>query len=393
MKEEANSGRQSISERTRGIKPFLVMDVLERASVMENAGLDVIHLEVGEPDFPVPDCAKAAMIEALRTDDTGYTHSQGDIRLREAICRHYADNYGVSVPPSRVLVASGTSPALMLVFSALLQPGDEVILSDPHYACYPNFIRFAGGRPVLAPVYEKNGFRLSAADISPAITPATRAIVINSPANPTGTVLSAACLREIAALSPWIISDEVYHGLVYEGRAHSILEFTDQAFVLNGFSKRYAMTGLRLGYVIMPEAFVRAVQVLHQNFMISAPSPSQRAGIAALEKADADVDRMRETYDRRRRYMTRRLRELGFGLTTEPTGAFYVFVNAAHIDPDSLRLAFDILEKAHVGVAPGIDFGPNGQGYLRFSYANSMENITKGLDRVERYLKERKPLG
>ena len=136
-----------------------------------------------------------------------------------------------------------------------------------------------------------------------------------------------------------------------------------------------------------------AVQVLHQNFMISAPSPSQRAGIAALEKADADVDRMRETYDRRRRYMTRRLRELGFGLTTEPTGAFYVFVNAAHIDPDSLRLAFDILEKAHVGVAPGIDFGPNGQGYLRFSYANSMENITKGLDRVERYLKERKPLG
>lgn len=378
-----------ISQRAQQITPFMVMDILERASVMENAGIDVIHLEVGEPDFAVPPCVKAAAIEAMQQDYTCYTHSLGDIRLREAICRYYADTYGVSVTPSRVLVTSGTSPAMLLLFSAILDPGDEVILSDPHYACYPNFIRFSGGKPVMVPVYEKDGFQLSAAAVEQAITPATRAIVINSPANPTGTVLSKQRLRKIAALSPYIISDEVYHGLVYEGKEHSILEFTDDAFVLNGFSKRYAMTGLRLGYLIMPEAFVRPVQVLHQNFMISANSQVQWAGIAALENAAGDVARMRETYNKRRRYMVQRLREMGFGLETEPTGAFYVFVNAAHLDGDSLRLAFDILEKAHVGVTPGIDFGRNGEGYLRFSYANSMENIVRGLDRLDRYLKQR----
>ncbi len=378
-----------ISARVQGITPFLVMDILERAGVMEQNGIEVVHLEVGEPDFAVPDCVKSAAIEALQQDYTCYTHSLGDIRLREAICRHYADTYGVAVSPDRVLVTSGTSPAMLLVFAVLLDTGDEVVLSDPHYACYPNFIRFCGGRPVTVPVYEENGFQLTAAAVGQAVTPATRAVIINSPANPTGTVLSETAMREIAGLSPYVISDEVYHGLVYEGKEHSILEFTDNAFVLNGFSKKYAMTGLRLGYVIMPAAFVRTAQVLHQNFMISANSAVQRAGIEALDRAEKDVARMRETYDKRRRYMIQRLREMGFGLKVEPTGAFYVFVKAAHIDPDSLRLAFDILEKAHVGVSPGIDFGPNGEGYLRFSYANSMENIVRGLDRVERYLKNK----
>jgi len=386
---EKSVSTQKISKRAQRIAPFLVMDVLERASVMENGGIDVVHLEVGEPDFAVPACAKSAVIEALEEDYTCYTHSLGDIRLREAICRHYADQYGVSVSPSRVMVASGTSPAMLLVFAAILNPGDEVILPDPHYACYPNFIRFSGGKPVTVPVHERNGFQLSATDIRRTMTPATRAILINSPANPTGAVLPEERIREIAALPPCIISDEVYHGLVYEGKEHSILEYTDNAFVLNGFSKRYAMTGLRLGFVIMPADFVRTVQVLHQNFMISANSLVQRAGIAALEGADGDVERMRETYDKRRRYMIQRLKGMGFGLKTEPTGAFYVFANASHFDNDSLRLAFDILEKANVGVAPGIDFGRNGEGYLRFSYANSMENIARGLDRVERYLKQR----
>ena len=381
---------RKISERAGQITPFLVMDILERASVMENEGINVVHLEVGEPDFPVPPSVKAVTLDALHEDYTCYTHSLGDFRLRKAICRHYADRYGVAVSPERVMVTAGTSPAMLLVFAAILDPGDEVVLSDPHYACYPNFIRFAGGRPVMIPVYEENGFQLSATAIEPFLTPKTRAVIINSPANPTGTVLSKERMREIADLPPFIVSDEVYHGLVYDGEEHSILEFTDDAFVLNGFSKSYAMTGLRLGYVIMPETFVRTVQVLHQNFMISANSLAQRAGIAALEHAAGDVARMRETYDKRRRYMIKRLRDMGFGLAVEPTGAFYVFVNAAHIDRDSLRLAFDILEKARVGVSPGIDFGENGEGYLRFSYANSMENIATGLDRLERYLKQRK---
>jgi aspartate/methionine/tyrosine aminotransferase len=176
---------------------------------------------------------------------------------------------------------------------------------------------------------------------------------------------------------------------VYEGRCHSILEFTDRAFVLNGFSKLFAMTGLRLGYLIAPKPFIRPMQKIQQNFFISANSIVQKAGITALREAGDDVNRMKQIYDERRKYMIGRLREMKFGITHEPTGAFYVFANAKHLSGDSYRLAFDILEKAHVGVTPGIDFGENGEGYLRFSYANSIENIREGMDRLERYLADR----
>ena len=189
--------------------------------------------------------------------------------------------------------------------------------------------------------------------------------------------------------SAHIVSDEIYHGLVYEGKEHSILEFTDRAFVLNGFSKLFAMTGLRLGYVIAPQPFIRPMQKLQQNFFISANAMIQMAGIAALKEAGDDVSRMKAIYNERRRFMIARLKELGFGITVEPTGAFYVFANAKHLADDSYKLAFDILENARVGVAPGIDFGPHGEGYLRFSYANSLENIAEGMNRLENYLAER----
>jgi aspartate/methionine/tyrosine aminotransferase len=279
---------------------------------------------------------------------------------------------------------------MLLVFAALLEHGDEVILSDPHYACYPSFIHFLEGSPVNIPVYEEDGFQYRPEAIEKKITQKTKAILINSPSNPTGNLLSQDRMRSIAAFSPYIVSDEIYHGLVYEGKEHSILEFTDRAFVLNGFSKLYAMTGLRLGYIIAPKAFIRPMQKIQQNFFISANSVVQVAGIAALTEAGEDVARMKRLYDERRRYMVKRLKELGFGITVEPTGAFYVFANARHLSQDSLRLAFDILDKAHVGVTPGIDFGQNGEGYLRFSYANSIENIKEGLDRLERYLDSRK---
>ncbi len=383
------TNEQKISRRARQITPFLVMDVLEKAREMEEAGIEVIHLEVGEPDFDIPDCVKAAVREALRNGHTYYTHSLGDLRLREAVAGHYAGRYGVTVSPAQIAITSGTSPAMMLAFAALLDEGDEVVISDPHYACYPNFIRFAGGRPVTVPVYEREGFQLSVQSVQAAITEKTRAVFVNSPANPTGTLLAPDRMAAIAAFSPCTISDEVYHGLVYAGKEHTILEFTDQAFVLNGFSKLYAMTGLRLGYLIMPEEYVRTVQVLHQNFMISANSVVQRAGLTALEKAGEDVARMRTVYNERRRYMIDRLRKMGLGIAVEPTGAFYVFANARHISSDSYQLAFDILAKARVGVAPGIDFGEHGEGYLRFSYANSQENIKEGLDRLEGYLESR----
>ena len=317
------------------------------------------------------------------------THSLGDPRLREAICAHYAAEYGVGVQRGQVIVTSGTSPAMLLVCVALLEKGSEVIISDPHYACYPSFISYVDGVPVTVPVREEDGFQYRPEDIEKRITSKTKAIFINSPSNPTGNLLSQERMRAIAQLPPWIISDEIYHGLVYEGQAHSILEFTQRAFVLNGFSKLYAMTGLRLGYLIAPEEFIRPIQKMQQNLFISANSVVQIGGVAALEKAGDDVARMRTVYDERRRYMVGRLRELGFGITVEPTGAFYVFANAKHLGNDSYKLAFDILEKAHVGVAPGIDFGPNGEGYLRFSYANSQEKIEAGLDRIAGYLDSR----
>ncbi len=382
------------SSRTREMTSFIVMDVLERAQELERNGARIIHLEVGEPDFDTPDCVKEAACKALEDGFTHYTHSLGLYELREAICEYYQKHYQVSVDPDQVIVTSGSSPAIFLVFSALLEPADEVIISDPHYACYPNFIKFVDGKLITIPVYEEDGFQYRPEVIRQKITPQTKAVFINSPSNPTGNLLSFDRMQQIAELTkceqcPHIVSDEIYHGLVYEGQAHSILEFSDHAFVLNGFSKQFAMTGLRLGYVIAPKSFIRPMQKLQQNFFISANAMVQQAGIAALKHGGEDVARMQQTYNRRRKFIIRRLKEMGLGITVEPTGAFYVFANAKHISSDSYKLAFDILEKAHVGVSPGIDFGKNGEGYLRFSYANSMENIEEGMQRLQQYLAER----
>lgn len=379
-----------ISHRTKEMTPFIVMDVLEKAHEMERQGVHVIHLEVGEPDFDTPQCIKDAACRALDNGHTHYTHSLGMIELREAISEHYLKTYGVSVDPDQIVISSGTSPAMFVMFSALLEKGDQVIVSDPHYACYPNFIKFVQGEPVFIPVYEEDGFQYRPEAIEKKITRKTKGILINSPSNPTGNLLSKERMEAIAALSlkpdsPYIISDEIYHGLVYEGKEHSILEFTEKAFVFNGFSKLYAMTGLRLGYMIAPKHFIRPIQKLQQNFFISANAMVQVAGIAAFKEAEEDILRMKRIYNERRQFMIRRLKDMGLGITVEPTGAFYVFANAKHISGDSYKLAFDILEKAHVGVAPGIDFGKNGEGYLRFSYATSMENIAQGMDRLENY--------
>lgn len=378
-----------ISKRTRDISSFIVMDVLERAHELERDGIDIIHLEVGEPDFDTPPCIKEAACRALDEGHTHYTHSLGILELREAICEYYENTYGVSVDPDQIVISSGTSPAMFAMFSALLDPGDEVIISDPHYACYPNFVKFVQGVPVTVKVDEEDGFQFRPEAISEKITDRTKAIFINSPSNPTGNLLSAERMQAISELSPYIVSDEIYHGLVYEGKEHSILEYTDKAFVLNGFSKLYAMTGWRLGYMIAPKPFIRPIQKIKQDFFISANAMVQRAGITALTSCKDEVVRMKQIYDDRRRFMIPRLKEMGFGITVEPTGAIYVFANAKHISGDSYRLAFDILDKAHVGVAPGIDFGPNGEGYLRFSYANSKENIAEGMDRLEKYLNAR----
>jgi aspartate/methionine/tyrosine aminotransferase len=377
------------SGRAEAVTPFLAMEVLERAKELEAGGRDIVYLCVGEPDFPTPAVACEAAIRAIRDGGTTYTHSLGLPELREAIAEHYARRYGVAVDPGRIIVSSGTSPLMFLLFSALLDQGDEILLADPCYSCYPNFIRFPGGIPSFLRTREEDGFQPRPEEVRRRITPRTRGILVNSPSNPAGSVLPCAWLEELASLPIPLISDEVYHGLTYEGEERSALEFDPDAFVFGGFSKTFAMTGWRLGYLIVPRSSVRVLQNLHQNFLISANHFVQQAGIAVLREGQQDVRSMRSAYDQRRRHIVERLRALGLGVPRMPQGAFYVLADARSIHPDSLKLAMEILETTGVAVTPGIDFGEGAQGYLRFSYANSIENIDKALDRLREYLSER----
>jgi aspartate/methionine/tyrosine aminotransferase len=383
----------TFAKRVQEVEPFLAVEVAERAQELERSGIDVVHLEFGEPDFEAPPVVRDALERAIKDGRTRYAHSLGILPLREAIAEHYAGTYGVTVSPDQILVTAGTSPAMLLLFGHLLDAGDEVVLSDPYYACYPNFIRYAEGRPVYVDVTESDGFQYRPEAIREKLGPRARAIVINSPANPTGAVLSAERIVAIAELSrgdgPFIVSDEIYHGLSYVGRDRTVLEFTDRAFVLNGFSKAYAMTGWRLGWVIGPREHIRALQTLYGNFFISTNEFVQWAGVAALREAGADSRRFRAIFDDRRRAMIAGLRGIGLGVGAEPTGAFYVLANARHLSRDSVSLAREILESSHVAVTPGAAFGANAEGYLRFSYASSLERIREGLSRLERFLAAR----
>lgn len=378
-----------ISEKAGLIPPFLVMDVLERAMEMAENGQDIIHLEVGEPDFDTPPNVIEAGIAAMRAGKTHYTPSIGIPELRRAVADHYIKTYDIQVDYRNVIITSGSSPAILIVLASLLDPGSEVILSNPHYACYPNFIRFLGGTPVFVSVSAKDGFQLNPDDVKRAVTPRTAAVMINSPSNPTGTLLEPERMAELAKMGVPIISDEIYHGLVYEGKEHSILEFSKNAFVLNGFSKLYAMTGWRLGYIITVQEHLRPIQKMIQNFFISPADFVQWAGVEALTNTLAQTQKMRETFNERRIVMITRLKEMGFGIEVDPTAAFYVLADARRFSTDSYKFAFEILEEAGVGVAPGIDFGDNAEGFIRFSYTNSLENIITGLDRLELYLRRR----
>lgn len=380
---------ECVSRKSSNIPPFLVMDVLEEALRMSNEGKNVIHLEVGEPDFDTPSNIVEAGITALRQGKTHYTSSIGISELRCTISDYHKRIYGVDINPDNVIITSGSSPAIFLTLASLLDTGDEVILADPHYPCYPNFVTFLGADPVFVPVYSQDGFELNPEAVKRAISPRTKAIIINSPSNPTGTLLTSDTLKELSNLGVTILSDEIYHGLVYEGKEHSILEFTDNAFVLNGFSKLYAMTGWRLGYVISRPECVRPIQKMSQNFFISAADFIQYAGVEALANSAEPTRAMKLMFNERRKAMLKRLREIGFEIQHDPVGAFYIWCDARKFSKDSYEFAFEILREAHVGVAPGIDFGANAEGFLRFSYTNSMENILEGLNRIENYLKKR----
>ncbi|HWR26534.1 MAG TPA: pyridoxal phosphate-dependent aminotransferase [candidate division Zixibacteria bacterium] len=376
------------SQKAEKIPPFHVMEVLEKAQELERQGNSIIHLEIGEPDFPTAPHICEAAIQTMRAGKTKYTHSLGLPELRLAVAEYYNGKFGLGLTQEQVIITSGTSPALLLLFLGLLEQGDEVVMSNPYYACYPNFVEYLGGKAVHVHTGEENGFSLEPEAVAGAVTRQTKAVLINSPCNPTGHVMNSRKMKELTGIcdSVPVISDEIYQGLVYKGQDHSILEFTDNAFVLNGFSKLFAMTGWRLGYLISPPGYIRQLQKLQQNFFICANSFVQHAGVAALRGPMDHVKEMVATYDKRRRYMLRRLKDIGFGIKTEPEGAYYILANAKEFGSDSFLLCRRILEEAGVAVTPGIDFGDGAEGYIRFSYASGQDNIKEGMDRIEKYL-------
>lgn len=379
----------TVSKRSQSISPFVVMDVVQRAKELEAQGRDIVRLEIGDPDFPTPERITRAAEQAMEEGSTHYTQSLGLPDLRHAITDHYRDSYGVTIDAADIVVTQGTSPAMLLMFGALLDPGDEVIMPDPCYPAYPNYVNFLGGVVKRVRVHAEDAFRYRMDELRAAIGPRTKAIMITSPSNPTGAVLGEAELIELAALADetgvYIASDEIYHGLTYCGEDRSILQYTDRAFVLNGFSKAYAMTGWRLGYLIAPREFVRPAEKIQQNFFLAANAFVQQAGVVALTQCGDDVARMRDIYDERRRFLVPALKDADLKIECDPCGAFYVFADARHWGSDSIALAERILEEAGVAAAPGVDFGPGGEGFLRFSFATSMERLEEGVRRLRHW--------
>jgi aspartate/methionine/tyrosine aminotransferase len=372
-----------------GLEPFLAMEVMERAFEMEAAGADVVHLEIGEPAADPPPEAIAACVRALESGETGYTDSRGLIELREAIAADCERRCGVAPDPSRILVTSGTSPAMLLAFSLLVGPGDEVVLPAPVYPCYPNFVRYCGGVPVFVPTEAEAGFAIDPDRVAAAVTDRTRAILVNSPGNPTGAVQAEHTVRSLAGIGPPLFSDEIYDGLVYDGRRiASGLTVGDDVFVFDGFSKRYAMTGFRLGWLVAPAWAARPLQTMQQNLFISASRFVQRAGVAALEHGAEHVARIRDVYARRRDRLVAGLRALGFEVAHEPAGAFYVLAGARRFGADSRALSATLLERARVATTPGIDFGEAAEGMLRFCYAVDDAAIDEALRRLGPVLSE-----
>jgi aspartate/methionine/tyrosine aminotransferase len=382
-----------LAERMSRLGTETAFEVLARAKALEAQGREIIHLEIGEPDFDTPAHIKAAAVRALEEGWTHYTPAAGIPALREAIADYIRRTRGIPVGPEHVVVVPGGKPIMFFAILALVEEGDEVIYPNPGFPIYESMIRFVGARPVPLRLRMENEFRVDVEELARLITPRTRMLILNSPANPTGGVLTREDLEAIAELclkhDLVVLSDEIYSRILYEGEHISIASFPgmlERTIILDGFSKTYAMTGWRLGYGVMPEPLAEAVTRLMINSNSCTAAFTQIAGIAALTGPQDNVDRMVAAFRERREVMVEGLNRLPGFRCLKPKGAFYAFPNIEGTGMSSRELAHYLLEEAGVAVLSGTAFGEYGEGFLRLSFANSIENIQKALERIEKAL-------
>ena len=378
----------------RDIQPFHVMALLAEARQREAAGQDIIHLEVGEPDFPTPQPIVEAGIRALQQGQTKYTAARGLPALREAIAGYYASRYGVTIAPERILITPGASGALQLVLGAMLNPGDEVLMTDPGYPCNRHFVRLFEGKATGIPVGADSAYQLTPEHLAHYWTPATRAVLLASPANPTGMVSSLAELNALytatRARGGELIVDEIYQGLTYGVPDVTALSVDEEnIWVINSFSKYFGMTGWRLGWVVAPEYAVETLDRLAQNVFLAAPTPAQYAALAAFTPdALAIMETQRQELQQRRDFLLPALRELGFDIQAEPQGAFYIYANAARFSTDAQTLCREILDKTGVTFTPGIDFGSyQAATHVRFAYTCNVARLEQAVERLAKFLR------
>lgn len=393
--------RPSAARRMTDIAPFHVMELLTRARQLEAEGRSIIHMEVGEPDFPTPPQVIEAASEFIRGGQVFYTPALGIPPLREAIARFYADRYGIDISPERIAVTVGASGALLLALGALLDPGDEVLLPDPGYPCNRHFVRMLEGVPRALAVGPDTNYQPTVKQVARHWTSRSKGLLVASPANPTGTMIPPAVMAGLAACvserGGALLVDEIYHGLTYAPKEPPLggncdvgtaLALSDEVFVINSFSKYFGMTGWRLGWLVAPTRFVRDIEKLSQNFFISPSTPAQHAALAAFKPETIAVLEARRTeFQARRDFLLPALRHLGFSIAAEPRGAFYLYANCSALAPNSESLARDFIEKAGVAITPGIDFGENNpQGHVRFAYTVAQNKLEEGVARLARHL-------
>ncbi len=381
-----------LARRMAEIEPFHVMDLLAKARQLESEGRSIIHMEIGEPDFSTPQPVLDAAQKALTAGETHYTPAMGLPALREAIADFYRQRYGVEVPARRIVITPGASGALLLALGVLLDRDSEVLMADPGYPCNRHFVRFVEGKARGIEVDASTGYQLNAELLQRHWVNETRAVLLASPSNPTGTVVEKLELAAMAALTAErggaMLVDEIYHGLIYDGDDDTALAVSDELFVINSFSKYFCMTGWRLGWLVVPERYIRDLEKLMQNLFIAAPTLAQYAALAAFELQNLEIlEQRRELFRQRRDFLLPALRELGFDIPVTPQGAFYLYADCSRFTEDSYQFATELLEQAGVAVTPGIDFGiHHPQKHLRFAYTTSLEQLEEAIRRITVHL-------